>query len=200
MSLKEEIIHESMKLFSLKGYVNTGVNEIIEAVGSSKGGFYNHFSSKDELFYDVLSEAQKMWRDRVFHGLSEMDDPIEKIVMILRNYCDRYLTDWENFPGGCIFITFSSELDDQRPELVQEVNKGFVGLKGVLNELLEDGKGAGKLKETVNVNRATELIFSGMIGSSVLFGIDKSTTLLGRSINALIDYVDEISEKEITAN
>jgi AcrR family transcriptional regulator len=50
MSLKEDIILESMKLFSLKGFVNTGVNEIIEAVDSSKGGFYNHFASKEDLF------------------------------------------------------------------------------------------------------------------------------------------------------
>ena len=61
MHLRENIIHESMKLFSLKGYINTGINEIIDAVNSSKGGFYNHFTSKEELFHEVLAEAQKIW-------------------------------------------------------------------------------------------------------------------------------------------
>jgi hypothetical protein len=36
------------------------------------------------------------------------------------------------------------------------------------------------------------MIFSGMIGSSVLFGVEKSTTTLDSSINALIDYLNEI--------
>lgn len=196
MSLREEIIHESMKLFSLKGYINTGINEIIESVGSSKGGFYNHFCSKEELFLEVLKEAQKMWRNRVLFGLNEIDSPIEKVITILDNYRSRYLKDQENFPGGCIFITFSVELDDQAPQLMQEVSKGFEGLKKMVKRYLEESKALGELNPNVNVNRTTEMIFSGMIGSSVLFGVEKSTITLDRSINALIDYLNEVRVKD----
>lgn len=197
MALREEIIYESLKLFSLKGYINTGVNEIIETVGSSKGGFYNHFTSKEELFGEVLAKAQRMWRNRVLYGLDELDSPVEKVVRILENYRDRYLKDHENFPGGCIFITFSIELDDQQPQLMQEVNKGFVGLKEMLKKYLSEAKELGEMKKDVNVNRITEMIFSGMIGSSVLFGVEKSTVTLDRSINALIDYLNEVRSKEV---
>ena len=199
MSLRDEIVHESMKLFSLKGYVNTGINEIIESVGSSKGGFYNHFASKEELFFVVLTEAQKMWRTRVLYGLNNLESPLGKVLKLLENYQDRYLKDAENFPGGCIFITFSVELDDQHPDLMQEVNKGFVGLKNMLKRFLEEAKEIGELKQDVNTNRLTEMIFSGMIGSSVLFGVEKSTVILERSINALVDYLNEIRDKEVSA-
>ena len=192
MSLKKDIIYEAMKLFPLKGYMNTGVNEIIDAVGSSKGGFYNHFASKEELFYEALHQAQKMWRERVLDGLNELESPLEKVIRILENYRDQYLKDGENFPGGCIFITFSVELDDQNPELMQEVNKGFVGLKNMLKRLLEEAKEIGELNQNVNTNRLTEMIFSGMIGSSVLFGVEKSTVILDRSINALVDYLNDV--------
>jgi AcrR family transcriptional regulator len=185
-----------MKLFSLKGFVNTGVNEIIEAVDSSKGGFYNHFASKEDLFFEVLAHAQKMWRDRVLYGLKESQSPLEKVIKIIENYRDRYLKDGENFPGGCIFITFSVELDDQYPQLMQEVNKGFVGLKNMIRSLLEEAKAAGELKQNVDAQTATEMIFSGMIGSSVLFGAEKSTLTLDRSLNALIDYLNEVRSRE----
>jgi len=98
-----------------------------------------------------------------------------------------------NFPGGCIFVTFSVELDDQRPHLIEEVNAGFVGLKDMLRRLLEEGKILGELREDVNTNRATELIFSGMIGTSVLYGVDKSSASLERSINSLIEYLDNLA-------
>lgn len=199
MTLREEIIHKSMQLFSLKGYVNTGINEIIESVGSSKGGFYNHFASKEELFFEVLTQAQRMWRERVLFGLNEIESPLEKVVRILENYRDRYLKDGENFPGGCIFITFSVELDDQQPQLMQEVNKGFVGLKKMIMRFLEEAKNLNELKQNVNTNRVTEMIFSGMIGTSVLFGVEKSTPTLDRSINALIDYLNEVRSKEALA-
>jgi len=196
MSLKEDIILESMKLFSLKGFVNTGINDIIEAVDSSKGGFYNHFASKEDLFFEVLALAQKMWRGRVLYGLKELHSPLEKVIKILENYRDRYLKDGENFPGGCIFITFSVELDDQYPQLMQEVNKGFVGLKNMIRSLLEEAKVSGELKQNVDTRKVTEMIFSGMIGSSVLFGVEKSTLILDRSLNALIDYLNEVRNRE----
>lgn len=194
ISLRENIIHEAQKLFSLNGFLSTGINDIIRAAGTSKGGFYNHFCSKEELFLEVLAESQKIWRDKVLYLVNQIESPIEKINQILVNYRDRYLKDSDNFPGGCIFITFSVELDDTRPHLMQEVNKGFVGLKNLLQQFLEEGKEQGELKEDVNINRATELIFSGMIGTSVLFGVDKSTTNMGRSINSLIDYLDDLIE------
>jgi len=197
MTLKEEFILESMKLFSLKGYVNTGINEIIDAVGSSKGGFYNHFAAKEDLFLAVLAHAQKMWRDRVLFGLKDLQSPQEKVVKILENYRDRYLKDDVNFPGGCIFITFSVELDDQNPQLMQEVNKGFTGLKNMIRGFLDEAKTMGELKQDVDVQQATEMIFSGMIGSSVLFGVEKSTIALDRSINALIVYLSDVTNREV---
>lgn len=194
MSLKERIHHESMKLFSTKGYLNTSISDIMQAAETSKGGFYNHFDSKDDLFYEVLSIAQCIWRERVLFGLDEIESPKGKIKKILENYRDRYLKDDENFPGGCIFVTFSVELDDQRPELMKEVAHGFMGLKRMLKNLLEEGKEKGELRNDINTDRATEMIFSGMIGASVLFGVDKSPASLERSINSLILYLDGLAQ------
>jgi len=193
MRLKDRINHESLKLFSSKGYLNTSISDIMRAADTSKGGFYNHFESKEDLFYEVLAIAQGIWREKVLYGLDELDSPIEKIRTILVNYRDRYLKDDFNFPGGCIFVTFSVEFDDQRPHLMKEVAKGFIGLKSMLKNLLEEGKERGELKADVNTDRATEMIFSGMIGSSVLFGVEKSNEGLDKSINSLILYLDGLA-------
>ena len=63
-NLKEKIIHESLKLFSLKGFLGTSIHDILEAADTSKGGFYNHFSSKEDLFFQVIDEARKIWREK----------------------------------------------------------------------------------------------------------------------------------------
>ncbi|MES0361514.1 MAG: TetR/AcrR family transcriptional regulator [Anaerolineales bacterium] len=199
MTLKDRINHESLKLFSTKGYLNTSISDIMQAADTSKGGFYNHFDSKEDLFNEVLAIAQRIWREKVLYGLDDIDSPIEKIRKILENYRDRYLKDDFNFPGGCIFVTFSVEFDDQRPHLMKEVAKGFIGLKRLLKNLLEEGKERGELKADVNTDRATEMIFSGMIGSSVLFGVDKSSASLDKSINSLIQYLDGLAPNETKA-
>ena len=194
MSLKEKIIHDSLRLFSLKGFLGTSLQDIMSAAGTSKGGFYNHFQSKEDLFFYVLDEARQIWRSKNLAGLDEIDDPVDKIIKLLQNFRDEYLKDSEDFPGGCVFITLSVELNDQRPHLSQEITKGFVGLKNMIHRLLEQGKESGELNNNINSSTVTEILFAGMLGASVIFGIDKSAESLDQSINALISYLESLKE------
>jgi TetR/AcrR family transcriptional repressor of nem operon len=193
MNLKETIVHESLKLFSLNGFLSTSIQDILSAANTSKGGFYNHFRSKEDLFYQVLDEARKIWRERTLQGLDEINEPIDKIIKLLKNYRDRYLLDSENFPGGCIFIMFAVELGDSRPHLSREVQKGFVGLKAMLKRLLDIGE-APMVYNGLNTDAITEIIFNGMLGASVSYSVDKSYEALDKSINSLIDYLYKLRQ------
>ena len=190
MDLKDRIIHESLRLFSRKGYLGTSISDIMHAANTSKGGFYNHFASKEDLFFHVLDQARRIWREKTLDGLDEVDSPVGKVRLLLENYRDRYLKDTENFPGGCIFVAFSVELCDRRPHLSQEVNKGFVGLKSMLKRFLDEGKELGELNDSISTGAITETLFAGMLGTSVIYNLDRSTTSLDRTINTLIDYLD----------
>ncbi len=192
MNLKDTIVHESLKLFSLNGFSSTSIQDILSAAKTSKGGFYNHFSSKEDLFYQVLDEARKIWRERNLHGLDEIIEPIDKIIKLLENYKDRYLLDAENFPGGCIFIMFAVELGDSRPHLSKEVQKGFTGLKAMLKRLLDNGQSAATIYNGKTTDTITEIIFNGMLGASVNYSVDKSYEALDKSIKSLIDYLDKL--------
>jgi TetR/AcrR family transcriptional repressor of nem operon len=191
-NLRDSIIHESLRLFSLKGFLSTSVTDILEAAETSKGGFYNHFASKEELFHEVLKVAQRIWREKTLAGLDEIESPTGKIKKFLENYRDNYLKDDNNFPGGCVFVTFSVELDDQHPHLCKEVNKGFIGLKTMLRRLLDEGKAKGELNSDASTSAITEMLFAGMLGASVIYGVDKSTDSLDHSINTLIHYLERL--------
>ena len=192
MNLKDTIVHESLKLFSLNGFLSTSIQDILSAANTSKGGFYNHFSSKEDLFFQVLDEARKIWRQKNLFGIDDISEPIDKIVKLLENYKDRYLLDAENFPGGCIFIMFAVELGDSRPHLSREVQKGFTGLKKMLKRLLENGHSSATVYNSVNTDKITEIIFNGMLGASVNYSVDKSYEALDKSINSLIDYLEKL--------
>ena len=193
MSLKEKIITESLKLFSLKGFLSTSISDILAATNSSKGGFYNHFRSKNDLYFAVLEKAKNVWRERNLDGLTEIENPIDKIKKLLANYKDKYLKDSMNFPGGCIFVTLSVELDDQRPNLASELKKGFDGLKSLINRILDEGKKSGQVREELNTGAITEMIFAGMVGASVIYGVEKSATALDQRIDYLLEVLDGLA-------
>jgi TetR/AcrR family transcriptional repressor of nem operon len=193
MTLKERIIYEALKQFSAKGFLSTSVTDILDAVGTSKGGFYNHFKTKDQLFLTTLSEARKIWREKNLFGVDEIKRPVDKIRKILENYRDRYLTDYENLPGGCIFVNLAIELNDQRPELAQEVNEGFVRLKRMMKRLLEEEKNSGNINKEIDAAQVTEMIFSGLLGACVMYTSDKSRDNLFLTIGALIEHLNAMS-------
>ena len=193
MNLKHTIIHESLKLFSLKGFLSTSIGDIMKAANTSKGGLYNHFSSKEDLFYAVLSEARKIWREKTLYKLDQADKPTEKLIRLLKNYRDRYLKDADDFPGGCIFVTLSVELDDQRPHLARELNEGYVRLKAMIRRLMDQAQEVGELSDAIDTQALTEMIFSGMLGASVMYGMDKSSATLNRTINSLIEHLRRVA-------
>jgi AcrR family transcriptional regulator len=196
MTLKEKIIQESSRLFSSKGFSGTSINEILEAAGASKGGLYNHFKTKEELFSAVLSESRKIWREKNLAGLDEIESPIKKIKKLLENYRDRYLIDSGNLPGGCIFVRVSvesAEIGDQWPHLAKEINEGFDRLKFMIKGFLDQAKNGGQLRNETNTEDTADMIFSGMLGASVRYGMDKSIVNLNRTINSLIEYIGSLA-------
>lgn len=193
--LKERIIEESLKLFSVKGYMSTSTTDIIQAAKTSKGGFYNHFKSKEQLFYATLSAARKIWREKNLHGLEGRSRPLEKIGMILENYRDRYLSDSHNFPGGCIFVNLAIELSDQAPVLADEVNEGFVRLKRMIRRLFDEEKRGGGIPSSTNTDQVTNLVFSGLLGACVMYTSDKSKENLNSTISSLISYIHNLDSR-----
>lgn len=192
MTLKETIIHESLKLFSLKGFLSTSIGDILEAAKASKGGFYNHFKSKEDLFYNVLAEARKIWRERNLAGLDREGDPVLNLKQFLLNFRDRYLKDAEDFPGGCIFITLLVELKNQKPHLADEINKGFIGLKKMLNRYLSEAQEQGKLRAGQDTVALTEMIFNSILGITITYNTDKSAENADKAINVMIEFLQQL--------
>ncbi|MFR8672965.1 MAG: TetR/AcrR family transcriptional regulator [Christensenellales bacterium] len=60
--LKQQIIETAWELFWKKGYEKTTVNDIIESVGTSKGGFYYYFSAKEDLLNALYSVFDREYK------------------------------------------------------------------------------------------------------------------------------------------
>lgn len=189
MTLKKTIIHESMKLFSLKGFLGTSIDDILKASHASKGGFYNHFKSKEDLFFQVLDEARRVWREKNLTGISQDQDALVNIKRLLVNFRDLYLKNSDSFPGGCLFIILMVELKNQRLHLSKEINRGFIGLKGMIKRYLEEAKADGQLKKNTDTDAMSAILFNGMLGATVAYNGKDSDADLDAAINYMIDYI-----------
>ena len=70
--IKENLVKKATEYFTQYGFSKTSVKELTEAVGISKGSFYNFFNSKEELLFEVF-EKQRTFRDQIFAEIMNSD-------------------------------------------------------------------------------------------------------------------------------
>ena len=65
LRVRAEIFGHAGRLFRLRGYAGTNIDDIMLAAGLTRGAFYAHFKSKDELFAQVVGSGQGLlWKLR----------------------------------------------------------------------------------------------------------------------------------------
>lgn len=70
--------------FAEQGYHPTSVAEIVEGLGVGKGVFYWYFSSKEELFLEILREAQLDLRRAQQAAIEGETDTVRRIELGIR--------------------------------------------------------------------------------------------------------------------
>ncbi len=70
--------------FAENGYHPTSVAEIVQGLGVGKGVFYWYFASKEELFLEILRDAQQDLRRRQQAAIADEPDPVRRIELGIR--------------------------------------------------------------------------------------------------------------------
>ena len=82
---REQIKEIALNLFVSRGYSKTTMDEIIQAVGISKGGIYHHFSNKEEIVLEVLRDGssyrKKVVLDHLKGNLQNRSEEITEILL-----------------------------------------------------------------------------------------------------------------------
>lgn len=85
----EALLTESMRLFNLRGYRDTSMDDIASAVGIPTSGIYKYFSGKS----DILAAAFRRASDRLSAELAEIvatvSDPEEALATVIDAYVTR---------------------------------------------------------------------------------------------------------------
>jgi TetR/AcrR family transcriptional regulator, transcriptional repressor for nem operon len=103
----ENILSVAARSFRERGGDSSGVGTVMKKAGLTKGGFYRHFESKDDLFVEAVARAL----DETGRGMVEVAKSAPE-GQALRAIIDRYLSvGHANSPGsGCVRAALGPEL------------------------------------------------------------------------------------------
>ena len=150
----ENILSVAARSFREHGGDSSGIGTVMKKVGLTKGGFYRHFDSKDDLFVEAVARAF----DEMGTGMVEAARSAPE-GKALRAMIERYLsTPHVNSPGtGCVLAALGPELARKSKRVRKRIEAALDGYRERLLPFVP-----GRTREE-RLSRC-RLLFSSMAG------------------------------------
>ena len=142
---RERIVEAAAQLFRERGFDGIGVADLMKEAGLTHGGFYGHFSSKEELIVEAsaraLAGSLAIWSKLADRA---PDDPLSAVA-------GAYLTSRhrDNPGAGCLLAALGPDASRQGPPVRRAVT-GYVRSAVDLLTKLVPGKSKGRRQKAIS--------------------------------------------------
>jgi len=190
---RQNIIDNSLQLFSVKGFYNTSINDIMETTGLTKGGLYAHFGSKEDIWYSVYDMAVRIWKDIVFKNTKDVKNPLERLEKLIVNDIKLYLGG-NVFEGGCFFLNMLVELSGQSPTMSKHILQGFIKFSRLIKSWLSEAQEKGILKDNLNLKEISNFIVITLNGAAAIYASSRDAAILNQTVDQLRFYLNQLKK------
>ena len=188
---RQNIIDKSLQLFSVKGFFNTSINDILNETKLTKGGLYAHFRSKEDIWYAAYERAVEIWKRIIFQDIRKIDNPFERLKILIDRHLREYIGN-NTFKGGGFFLNMLIEFSGQSQTKTTHILEGFERYSTLIESWIEEAKKAGIVKENINSGEAGSFIVSSFYGTTALYTASKDHLILQKTINQLHFFIESL--------
>ncbi len=182
---KNQIKKAAIDLISKKGYRNTSVQDIVDKINYSKGGFYNCYSSKKALFEEIINDGMDN-RFKKLKRYDEIKDKVDRKDFIIDALLDKML-DYNIYKK--VYVSLVFEMNNSKDLL--EIHRKYY--EDMLREFINFCKKEG-FEEYIKLSNEQFAIFinSIIIGADIYdaYVDDKYREMLKGMISAYFDKIN----------
>ncbi|UCF62211.1 MAG: TetR/AcrR family transcriptional regulator [Anaerolineaceae bacterium] len=156
---RSRLLEAAERSFAQQGFDGTGVAKICQAAGVTKGAFYHHFSSKEDVFMELF----RRWLERLeiqMAKLRENSASVPEELLSMTSLMQEVLQATEGqFP---IYLEFWTRAM-RDPAIRQELISPFYRYRDLFSEMVLKGVSEGTMKE-VHPETTARLILAVALG------------------------------------
>lgn len=182
---RARILDAAASVFGDKGFDGASLNDVIRASDVTKGAFYFHFKSKEEVALAAFRFKQEQLVSRLFADAGQQPDALKQLRALLRARARLLAED----PAFRCFLRLALDLEVKAEP--GSVFAGFLELSiGRFVELVKRGQAEGVIDAGLNPRVAGEGIFSAMIGADEVSRLLSGGKDLVRRTEGLLDLLE----------
>lgn len=154
--------------FKARGIDGVGIDDLMRAAGMTHGGFYNHFTSKEDLALEVLHQS---FTDSLDTVAALVDDHGRSARAALHAIVDTYLSsDHRDHPEhGCASAALAADAGRHGVKAQLEYRRGLEGYLGAFTDLLKAAaQQRGAKLDSRKAREQAIALFSQMVGAQLI--------------------------------
>jgi TetR/AcrR family transcriptional repressor of nem operon len=167
---RERIVAVAAELFRKNGFHNTSLTQILNAAGLTKGGFYFHFKSKEELGDAVIEYMREFWVKNVLSAIEKEEGALAKIERMFDIMIETH--EGNVFHGCALLAVLTAEMMEVEEHFSECLRKIYMNWKQNIVQILEQGKKEGLFKEWINPDSLALLIIGALQGTTMMAHLD----------------------------
>jgi AcrR family transcriptional regulator len=189
---RERILNAAEAAVLEKGFAATSIDELIAAVGLTKGGFFYHFKDKGELAKALLVryiERENALFDELFGRADQLnEDPLHGFLVGLKMLSE-LMADLPNGHPGCLVASFCYQ-DRLFDREVRELNTAAVlGWRKRFRERLDRIAARYPPRNDVDLDDVADMLSVIADGGIILSKVVKDKDALPRQVMLYRDFV-----------
>ena len=175
---RDDILRAATRLFAVHGYFHTSTEDILQAVSISKGAFYHHFNSKQDMASAALRRVRSDYEEMLVAPVRAVSLPSARLAEMLRQVVTLNQSgQWNNF---LLLARLTQETAQQEGELAELVTQTVQWLLDFCVELIADGQDASAVRTDLDPKAFAELIVSALFGAVELGEMSDDVAVLPR--------------------
>ncbi|OBW41655.1 Transcriptional regulator AcuR [Chryseobacterium sp. MOF25P] len=188
---RQNILQKAFELIYSHGYQTTSVDDIIATTQVTKGAFYYHFKTKDEMGLAIINERMKPTFKNTFIEPFQSDvNPLDTIYNLMYHL----LIENEDLKVeyGCPASNFTQEMAPWNIEFTKALNELSLEWEKAMINAIEKGIENGKIKSEVNAKEVTVFVMSGYWGVRNLGKLENSKGVYLIYLKGLKSYFNSL--------
>lgn len=163
LATRHTILEKAFGIIYAKGYQTTSIDEIIATTKVTKGAFYYHFKTKDEMGLAIINEILKPTMQNDFiTPLKNAKNPIKEIydmtkALLLEN-------PFLKLEYGCPAGNLTQEMTPWNIEFGKALSELILEWQQTIENSIKIAKENGTVRENVNPQQTAYFIISGYWG------------------------------------
>lgn len=94
--MPQKLAESAFELFARRGFSDVSVEEIAEHSGVTKGSFYSHYKSKQEIILAACSHYYRAYQRRIHAEIAPISDPLVRLRRVLETTVSICVLDEKN--------------------------------------------------------------------------------------------------------